>query len=413
MTLDPQFNTITETISSLEAEMIAFQQAITAIPALCPTSGGEGEWDKAMYIREYLTKHGVANIQQIDAPDPAAKNGVRPNLIARIPGESNAKTIWLMAHTDVVPEGDVGLWDSDPWQAIVKDGKIYGRGTEDNQQGVTSSVFVLRAFIDARIKPRYDVAVILAADEETGSALGLEYLLEHHREMFSDNDIIVVPDAGEPDSTMIEVAEKSILWLKFTTEGKQCHASTPDAGVNAFRAASELVVNLDALHSDFAVRDEVFNPPISTFQPTKKEANVGNVNTIPGQDVFYLDCRILPTIAPDKVLEQCRKYADAISEQHGVKVSIDIEQRADAAPATPANATVVELLKRGIKQVYGVDATAQGIGGGTVAAVFRAAGLHAAVWSTLDDMCHQPNEYCVIDHMVNDTKVFAHLCLED
>ncbi len=156
----------------------------------------------------------------------------------------------------------------------------------------------------------------------------------------------------------------------------------------------------------------MFNPPISTFQPTKKEANVGNVNTIPGQDVFYLDCRILPTIALDKVMETCRDLAAAVEKKHGVSVKIEVVQQATAAPATSADAPVVNMLKRGIKSVYNVDATAQGIGGGTVAAVFRAAGLNAAVWSTLEDMCHQPNEYCVISNMVNDTKVLAHLCLE-
>lgn len=407
------YNKLNGAIASLEQEMIDFQKAITAIPALSPTSGGEGEWDKAMYIKSWLQECGIEDIEQIDAPDPSAKNGVRPNLIARLKGKSAGRTIWLMAHTDVVPEGDLGLWDSDPWQAIVKDGKIYGRGTEDNQQGLTSSVFVLRALKKANIVPSYDVAVILAADEETGSALGLEYLLEHHRELFSEKDIIVVPDAGEPDSTMIEVAEKSILWLKFVTEGKQCHASTPDAGINAFRAGSELVVRLDNLHKQFDQKDDVFNPPISTFQPTKKEANVGNVNTIPGQDVFYLDCRILPTIALNDVMKACRELAAEVEEKHKVKIRIDVVQQAEAAPATSANAPVVNMLKRGIKTVYGVEATAQGIGGGTVAAVFRAAGLCAAVWSTLEDVCHQPNEYCVVSNMVNDTKVLAHLCLEE
>jgi len=406
------FNKLNEVIAALEQEMVDFQKAITAIPALSPTSGGEGEWDKAMYIKDWLKECGIDDVQQIDAPDPAAKNGVRPNLIARVKGQSDERTIWLMAHTDVVPEGDPGLWDSDPWEAVVKDGKIYGRGTEDNQQGLTSSVFVLRALKKADVIPSFDVAVILAADEETGSALGLEYLLEQHRELFSENDIIVVPDAGEPDSTMIEVAEKSILWLKFITEGKQCHASTPDAGINAFRAGSELVVQLDKLHETFAERDEVFNPPISTFQPTKKEANVGNVNTIPGQDVFYLDCRILPTIALNEIMNTCRDIAGAVEKKHNVKVKIEVVQQAEAAPATSADAPVVNMLKRAIKTVYDVEATAQGIGGGTVAAVFRAAGLNAAVWSTLEDMCHQPNEYCVISNMVNDTKVLAHLCME-
>jgi len=56
-----------------------------------------------------------------------------------------------MAHIDVVPEGDLYLWDTNPWEAVVKDGKIYGRGTEDNQQGLVSSVFTLRAFIEGNI----------------------------------------------------------------------------------------------------------------------------------------------------------------------------------------------------------------------------------------------------------------------
>ena len=168
------FNKLDSVIASLEQEMIDFQKAITAIPALSPTSGGEGEWDKAMLIKNWLNDWGIEDIQQIDAPDPDAKNGVRPTLIARVKGESDERTVWLMAHTDVVPEGDLGLWDSDPWQAVVKDGKIFGRGTEDNQQGLTSSVFVFRALKKAGVVPSFDVAVILAADEETGSEHGLE-----------------------------------------------------------------------------------------------------------------------------------------------------------------------------------------------------------------------------------------------
>ncbi|RMG41682.1 MAG: M20 family metallo-hydrolase, partial [Methanobacteriota archaeon] len=261
------FQKICQRIDALEPEMIEFQKAITAIPALSPVNGGEGEWDKAMYIKGYLEKIGVKDIQQIDAPDPRAKEGKRPNLIARIPGKSHEKTIWFMVHMDVVPEGDLKLWETDPWEAVVKDGKIFGRGTEDNQQSLTSSLFVLRAFLEENITPAYDVAVLFVADEETGSEYGLDYLLKHHAELFSPQDIIIVPDAGEPDSTMIEVAEKSIAWIRFTTKGKQCHASLPEQGINAFRAASHLVVRLGQLYEIFDKKDEVFAPPISTFEP--------------------------------------------------------------------------------------------------------------------------------------------------
>jgi len=74
---------------------------------------------------------------------------------------------------------------------------------------------------------------------------------------------------------------------------------------------------------------------------------------------------------------------------------------------------VVEALKLAIKDVYKREAKTVGIGGGTVAAFFRRAGLNAAVWATLDEVAHQPNEYCILSNLINDTKVFAHIFLQE
>ncbi len=406
------FKRISTRLDDLTGEMVNFQKSITAIKALSPKSGGEGEWDKAEFIRNYLKNMGIADIQQIDAPDKDAKNGKRPNLIARIPGKSHEKTVWIMAHMDVVPEGDSKLWENDPWTVVEKDGKIYGRGTEDNQQGLTSALFAMKAFVDEGIMPEYDLALLFAADEETGSEFGLEYILKHHQDLFRPQDIIIVPDAGEPDSTMIEVAEKSIVWFKFITKGKQCHGSLPEQGINAFKAASHLVVKLGKLYEIFDERDDVFVPAISTFEPTKKEANVPNVNTIPGEDIFYMDCRLLPNYSIESLFSEVRKICDEVEKEFRVKIEIDTAQQMESSPATDKNAEVVLKLKSAIKDVYDVEAEAKGIGGGTVAAIFRRYGLPAAVWSTLDDVCHQPNEYAVIRFMVNDAKVFCHVCLQ-
>jgi len=399
-------------LDTLEIEMIDFQKAITAIPALSPVSGGRGEWKKVAFIKQFLLDKGVRDILQIDAPDASAEQGVRPNLIVKVKGKSSKKTIWLMAHTDVVPEGDLKLWQTNPWEAVVKDGKIYGRGTEDNQQGLTSSVFTLLAFLKEGIQPAYDLAVILVADEEVGSEYGLEYLLKNNRDLFRAGDLIIVPDAGEPDSSMIEVAEKSIVWFKFKTKGVQCHASTPEQGVNAFKAGAYLVTKLERLYEMFDKRNEVFSPPISTFEPTKKEANVPNVNTIPGEDVFHLDCRLLPEYSVKELFAAVQDICATVEKKFSVKITVSASQVNEAAPPTPNDAEVVKKLQAAIRDVYDVEAKPMGIGGGTVAAVFRRNGLNAAVWSTLDDVCHQPNEYCVISSMVNDAKVFAHVCLQ-
>jgi len=70
---------------------------------------------------------------------------------------------------------------------------------------------------------------------------------------------------------MIEVAEKSILWLKVRTLGKQAHGSTPEKGINSFKAASFLITELQQLYKTFGKKEQLFSPPISTFEPTKKK----------------------------------------------------------------------------------------------------------------------------------------------
>ena len=173
------------------------------------------------------------------------------------------------------------------------------------------------------------------------------------------------------------------------------------------------MVGLNKLYDIFNEKDDVFDPPVSTFEATKKEANVPNVNTIPGEDVFYLDCRILPAYTIEQVMDTIKNICSEIEAKFNVKIEVSIAQKDAAAPPTSVDAPVVKALQKAIKTVYNVDARPMGIGGGTVAAIFRRAGYPAAVWSTLDDLAHQPNEYCVIGNMMNDAKVFAHVCLKD
>ena len=82
-------------------------------------------------------------------------------------------------------------------------------------------------------------------------------------------------------------------------------------------------------------------------------------------------------------------------------------QEGQAAPPTPPDCELIRLLTDAIREVRGTRTKPQGIGGGTVAAFFRRAGLHAVVYSKLDETAHQPNEYCVIKNLIGDAKVFA------
>lgn len=398
---------ILKKIESYENYAIELQRGLTAIPALAPSSGGNGEYDKAKWLEGELKKLKFDSIEWINAPQPEAKNGIRPNVIARYKGKSSAKTIWFMAHLDVVPPGEAKLWKTDPYKMEVQGRNLVGRGVEDNQQAIASSIMVVKAMMELDYRPEYDIALLFCADEETGSGFGADYISEKRPDIFGKEDMFFVPDSGTEDGSLIEVAEKSIMWMKVITHGKQCHASRPKLGINAFKAASELITKYQKLYKKFPKKDKLYEPPISTFEPTKKENNVPNVNTLPGEDVFYMDCRVMPCYQLTEVKAEMRKMADEVEAKFGVKISFEPQQEAQAAPPTDPKAAIVMALKKGIKEIYGVKAKAYGIGGGTVAAFFRRLNLPVVVYARLNETAHMPNEYCVIDHMMGDAKVFA------
>jgi Acetylornithine deacetylase/Succinyl-diaminopimelate desuccinylase and related deacylases len=215
-----------ETMSDSEF-IIELAKRIIPVQAISPESGGEGEGKRADVLMEILTEMGVKNVQRYEVRD--SHNVVRPSLVVK---EGNRdRTFWIVAHIDTVPIGNRSLWSYDPFQPTVKGDRIYGRGTSDNGQAVFLSLLLLRKLRKADLK--YNIGIVFVADEEVGSKYGIEFLLD--KGLFSKNDLVLVPDAGTSEGTEIEVAEKSILWLKFKVSGKQYHASQPFMAVNANR----------------------------------------------------------------------------------------------------------------------------------------------------------------------------------
>lgn len=390
--------------------MVSLETMLSSIPAMSPDSGGEGELAKCEALTVALRELGFSLFERYDCPDERVPSKIRPNLIVTVPGIDDASRVWVMTHLDVVPPGDLDKWESDPWTVVENDGKLYGRGVEDNQQGLVSSVFAALAFIKSGITPPHTIKLLFVADEENGSDYGMNYLVEHY-DLFKPTDFIVIPDGGDSSGETIEVAEKNLLWLKITTKGVQTHGSRPDQGANAHLAACDLALALNGLEAFFAKRDPLFEPDRSTFQPTRKETNVPNINTIPGLDVFCMDCRILPCYPLSVVRTEIATIISLIERKHGVTITYTEEQSVES-PATAANAPVVTRLSRAISSVYGVTARPIGIGGGTVAASLRKKGIDAVVWSRLDETAHQPNEYCKLENLAGDARVLAVFMLE-
>ncbi len=396
---------VLERLEKRREDLVSTLTELCRIPAIGPTNGGEGEAKKAAHVQGLMKDLGL-KIEHVDAPDDRVPGGKRPNLIARV---GKGPRLWFLCHTDVVPPGDRKGWRCDPFDPKLIDGRLYGRGTEDNGQALVSVLAAYEALLRAKAKPGRALVFAMVADEETGSHLGVKYLLT--QDLFDPEDAFVVPDWGIPRGDEIEIAEKSVLWLKFTVVGKQGHASAPNEAVNAHRAGAFLLTAIDAsLPRRFRATDSLFRPWTSTFEPTKHEPNVPNVNTIPGEDVFYFDCRVLPTYTKKEVLAAVEEAAVQARQTFGVQVQVEVVNE-ESSPPTPADAPIVRELLRVLQKVRSIRAKPVGIGGGSVAGPLREKKFPCAVWSTTDECAHTVNEYARPENLVADAKVFAALML--
>jgi succinyl-diaminopimelate desuccinylase len=396
-------------IDSSRDDIVEFLVKMLRIKAVNPDGGGKGEYERALFVQKWLENIGCRVLRH-DIQDKRVPEGFRVNLTSIIEGQDTSHTLWLASHLDTVPEGSRELWGSDPYEPVVKDGKIFGRGSEDNGQAVASTLFTFKCIKELGTKPRMNIGLLLVSDEESGSKYGVIPLLE--QAIFKANDVAIVPDAGSPDGSDIEIAEKSILWLKITTRGKQVHGSLPNRGLNANRIGMRMALEVDGLlHTKYPETDPLFDPSTSTFEPTKHELNVENVNTVPGVDVQYFDCRVLPRYPLKEVMKDFEAVRSKMEKETGAKFELTPVQLEENTAPTPPESEIVQRLKIALKNLRGFDARLVGIGGGTVGLYFRRKGIHTAVWSTLDDMAHQPNEYCKIDNILNDSKVFLHVAL--
>ncbi|MGA9387226.1 MAG: M20 family metallo-hydrolase [Candidatus Bathyarchaeia archaeon] len=398
-------------IQKQRSKMAQTLMELIRIPAIAPENGGEGELKKAEKLTQTLASIGFDKIERHDATDARVPSKLRPNIVAYYNGLDSAEKLWIVTHLDIVPPGEESMWTvTKPYEPKIKDERIYGRGSEDNTQSMIASIFAVKALKELGVRPKRTISLAFVADEEQGSKHGIQHLIKQN--LFKPEDLIIVPDGGEGDGGFIEIAEKSALWFRIRTIGMQAHASRPGMGLNAHRVGMQFGVALDKrLHEKYSEKDKYFVPPESTIEPTKKEANVDAINIVPGEDVIYFDCRILPCYSLEDVISDINDLAKQFRSKTGADIKFEPVQKTVAPKPTDAKAKIVKMLAEAVRTVRKVEPRIGGIGGGTCAAYFRRIGVPAVVWSTIDETAHQPDEYAKIENLVNDTKVYACLAM--
>ena len=226
---------------------------------------------------------------------------VLPEPIARIAGKE--LKLRMPGSHDVVPPGELSLWNTPPFEPTIIDGRIYGRGTLDDKGSFACAYSACKAFIAEH--PRFDgtIYLIAAADEEVGSHLGIIYLVEECGLKF---DVAIIPDGGRMDLSIY--GEKGILWLDILSTGIQAHGSTPELGRNAIVPLAELISEIRTIDLG-----QKYDPAFDGWT-----MNIGTIqggsatNTVPASARATIDFRLPAGITSEDVLFKVNEKIESV-----------------------------------------------------------------------------------------------------
>ncbi len=211
----------------------------------------------AELIRDWLAERGIAS--ELTGPDPE-----RLNLVSRIEGNGDGPSLMLMAHTDVVP-APLENWTVGPFDGVVSDGWLIGRGAVDMKNELAARVAAFAAFAAEGTQPRGDVVLVAEADEERNvSDVGMSWLARERPDLLCDMAInegggFLLELANGAKVVPISVGEKKVTSIRLRIQGTSAHASVPDREVNAVRDAARAIDRLFAFETPVIVSDSVRN----------------------------------------------------------------------------------------------------------------------------------------------------------
>ena len=238
----------------------------------------------------------------------------RYNVLGKLAVPGAKKTVHFNAHYDVVPVS--GRWrHGNPFSGRIDGDWIYGRGTADMKGSHASLLLALRALRATGTAPRMNVEVSFTADEETDSALGTGWLVEHAP---IRPDYAIVMEGGCRGSVCC--GHNGVVWLEVTVHGRAAHGSMPRHGVNALEKMSALVLALGDHHRKLA-RRTFTTPEGKVMCPTLNLGGVfssgdgGKINTVPSLARFSIDRRVIATETVASAERELRAFLSAAARR--------------------------------------------------------------------------------------------------
>lgn len=272
------------------SEILAWSKSFVAIESI---SRNGGEKKLAKTIKNILAQHHINDITEYEF------NPGQPNLIVKIPGRSSGKRLVLCGHFDTKPTGDLSSWNTQPFEPVIKNKQLFGRGAADMKGGLATMLGI------AIILHKYsnfpgELILVFTSDEEMGSKNGANELFSHNL-INADLAIICEPAGIDSSFENIYIGHRSYCVFTIEVFGRQTHSGAPQPNQNASLMAAELMNKFNTIFSHY-LPDSILN--IGSMIETKN----GFYGMTPGTVKIYFDLRCLPKIRYAKIKKTIQTF---------------------------------------------------------------------------------------------------------
>ena len=320
------------------------------------------------------------------ALEPVESNGVT-NLWAR--RGSGVPLVCFAGHTDVVPTGPLGQWQSDPFVPTERDGRLYGRGAADMKTSLAAFVTAIEGFLAGHPEPRGSIALLITSDEEGVATDGTVKVVERLEARGERIDYCIV---GEPTCVdrlgdTVKNGRRGSLNGKLIVKGLQGHVAYPQLGRNPVHLFAPALAELAATEWD---RGNEYFPP-TTWQVSNIHAGTGAPNVISGELEVLFNFRFSTASTAEGLAARVR----AILDRH--RLDYELEWSLSGHPFLTPRGKLVDTMVTAIREVTGVEAEVSTTGGTSDGRFITRICPQLVEFGPVNMSIHKLNEHVALD----------------